>query len=284
MTRRPKVVVIILNWNGRALTLKCLETVAACPYDPIEVLVVDNGSDDGSIGAIREAFPQVAVLELDENLGYARGNNAGLAWALQRNPDWILFLNNDTEVAPDLLEQLIKGTEVFPDGGLFGPKVFYADRRQVIWYAGGEVNLLLGRLRHRGIREQDNGQYDEPCRTDFVSGCCMLIRAEAAQTLGGFDPAYAMYVEDADLCYRARERYGNCYYLPDGKVWHAVSSSLGGVLSGRKVWLKFASSMRFFWRYAPWWYWPSILMYQLLYYGVLGPGKYGRQRWQWKQK
>jgi len=280
MTRRPKVAIVILNWNGRELTLRCLKTVTKLTYDPVQVLVVDNGSEDGSIDAIQAAFPQVSVLALKENLGYALGNNAGLKWALPRNPDWILFLNNDTEVAPDLLTQLIEGTRTFPNGVIFGPKIYYADFKQAIWYAGGDVNLLFGRLRHRGIREQDSGQYDEPCRTDFVSGCCMLIRADAAQTLGGFDPAYAMYVEDADLCYRARERYGNCYYLPDGKVWHAVSSSLGGELSLRKVYLKWLSGMRFFWRYARWWRWPSILMYQLLYYGVLGPGKYIRRGWQ----
>ncbi len=275
----PKVTIIVLNWNGRELTLKCLRSLDKLRYEGVTILVVDNGSQDGSAAAIRDQFPNVKLLPLTQNLGYALGNNAGLEAALKEEPQWIMFLNNDTEVAPDLLTELIRGTEGYPEGGVFGPKIYYHGPGDIIWYAGGEVDLRLGRLRHRGIRQHDRGQYDEPGRTDFVSGCCLLIRADLAGELAGFDPAYTMYVEDADLCYRARRLQAGCYYLPAGKVWHAVSSSMGGVLSLRRVGHKFISSMRFLGRYARSWYWPSILAYQVVYYGLLGPVIYARQRW-----
>ncbi len=274
----PEVVIIVLNWNGRDLTLKCLRSLDRLQYERVTILVVDNGSQDGSTAAIRDQFPNVKLLPLAQNLGYARGNNAGLEAALKEQPQWIMFLNNDTEVAPDLLTELIRGTERYPEGGIFGPKIYYDGPEDIIWYAGGEVDLRLGRLRHRGIRHRDRGQYDQPGKTDFVTGCCLLIRADLAGELAGFDPAYSMYVEDADLCYRARRLGVDCCYLPAGKVWHAVSSSMGGVFSLRKVGHKFLSSMRFLWRYARVWHWPSIAAYQVVYYGLLGPVSYARQR------
>jgi len=192
---------------------------------------------------------------------------------------WVMFLNNDTEVEPGLLTAFMDGAERFPSGGVFGPKILYGGEDDLIWYAGGEVNLPLGRTRHRGIRERDQGQHDEPGPTDFVSGCCLLIKADLARRLGGFDTTYPMYTEDVDLCYRAGRLGAACYYLPAARVWHYVSSSVGGEFSLRKVWLKWRSSMRFFRRYAKPWYWATILGYQVLYFGVLGPARYIRRRW-----
>ena len=284
---RPLVTIIVLNWNARALVLQCLRSLEQLTYDPYSVIAVDNGSQDGSAEAIQTAFPQVQLLALPENLGNARGFNAGMEEGLKANPSWILFLNNDTEVAPDLLEELTRGAEKFPDGGVFSPKIYYGADPSQIWYAGGEVDFRLGRMRHRGIREQDTGQYDEPGPTHFVSGCCMLVRADLARQLGGFDVTFTMsrfqrspgYGEDVDFCYRARQQLADCYFLPGGRVWHYVSRSMGGELSLRKVFLKFLSTMRFFWRFGKPWHWPSILLYQALYYVVLGPARYIRHRW-----
>ncbi len=286
--KEPSVAIIVLNWNGRELILQCLRSLEQLRYGNYAIVVVDNGSQDGSVEAIKAQFPQVQVLPLPENLGNARGFNAGMEVGLKANPHWILFLNNDTEVAPDLLAEFMHGVEKYPDGGVFAPKIYYGREDNLIWYAGGEVNFRLGRMRHRGIRERDRGQYDEPGRTDFVSGCCLLARADLAHQLGGFDETFTIsrhrqspgYGEDVDFCYRAQHQQAACYYLPAGKVWHYISSSMGGELSLRKVLLKFLSTMRFFWRYGKVWYWGSILGYQLLYYGVLGPGKYIQRRWQ----
>ena len=275
----PTVYIVVLNYNGRDLTFQCLNSLQQLHYGNHTILLVDNGSSDGSVEAISSAFPAVQVVALPENLGYARGNNTGLEIALEHDPDWVMFLNNDTEVDPDLLAAFMEAAERVPEGGILGPKIYYGGEEQLLWYAGGEICLPLGRTRHRGIREHDHGQYDEPDRTDFISGCCLLIRGELVRQLGGFDPAYPMYNEDADLCYRARQLGVDSYYVPAARVWHYVSSSVGGELSLRKVWLKWQSSMRFFRRYARPWYWITILGYQALYYGILGPAKYIRRRW-----
>ncbi|UCH62336.1 MAG: glycosyltransferase family 2 protein [Fidelibacterota bacterium] len=277
-SQEPRIVIIVLNWNGREITLQCLRSLERLKYGNYATILVDNGSRDGSVEAVSTDFPQVKVLSLPVNLGFAGGNNAGLEVALQQNPDWIMFLNNDTEVAPDLLTALTSGIKRFPDGAVFGPKIYYGEEEDLIWYAGGEMNLPLGRLRHRGIRERDQGQYNQAGPTDFVSGCCLLIRADLVRQLGGFDPSYVMYTEDADLCYRVRQLGFSCYYLPDGRIKHYLSSSIGGELSLRKVYLKWRSGMRFLRLYASPWHWPSIIVYQLLYYSVLGPARYIRRR------
>ena len=284
--KEPLVAIIVLSWNGRELTLQCLRSLEQLRYGNYATVVVDNGSQDGSVEAIRAEFPQVEILPLPENLGNAGGFNAGMEVGLKARPDWIMFINNDTEVAPDLLTAFMTGVARFPDGGVFGPKIYYGGDDDLIWYAGGEVNFLWGRTRHRCIRERDRGQFDDPGRTDFVSGCCMFVRAYLAQQLGGFDETFTIsrfrqspgYGEDVDFCYRAQRQQAACYYLPAGKVWHHISSSMGGELSLRKVLLKFLSTMRFFWRHGRLWYWPSILAYQLLYYWVFGPVKYIHRR------
>ncbi len=274
----PAVTIIVLNWNGRDLLLRCLRSLARLDDVGTTVLVVDNGSHDGSLDAVKADYPQVQRLALPENIGFARGNNAGLELALQAQPHWIMFLNNDTEVAPDLVSALVAGAAEFPAGGVFGPKIYYGGQERRIWYAGGEVNLPLGRIRHRGIRALDSGQYDLPGPTDFVSGACLLIRAQLARTLGGFDTAYPMYMEDVDLCERARRSGAGVFYLPGGTLWHHVSSSIGGELSLRKAALKLRASLLYYRRYARPWHWPTILLYQLLYYTVLGPLRYLRSR------
>ncbi|MQY64027.1 MAG: glycosyltransferase, partial [Calditrichaeota bacterium] len=118
--KEPSVTIIVLNWNGRELTLQCLRSLEQLRYGNYATVVVDNGSQDGSVESVRAEFPRVKVVPLPENLGYAQGNNAGLEAALKQNPDWIMFLNNDTEVDPDLLAALMKSVERFPDGAVFG--------------------------------------------------------------------------------------------------------------------------------------------------------------------
>ena len=275
---QPLVAIIVLNWNGRDLLLRCLRSLARLDDARNTVLVVDNGSRDGSLEAVEAAYPQVQRLALPENRGFARGNNAGLELALKAHPDWIMFLNNDTEVAPDLVSALVAGAAEFPHGGIFGPKIYYGGQQRRIWYAGGEVALPLGRIRHRGIRSRDHGQYDLPGPTDYVTGACLLIRAELARALGGFDTAYPIYMEDVDLCTRARRAGAGVIYLPAGTLWHHVSSSTGGEASLRKAALKLRGSLLYYRRYARPWHWPTILLYQLLYVAVLGPLRYLRSR------
>jgi len=137
----PSVTIIVLNWNGGQDTLACLESLAQLDYPEFGVLVVDNGSTDGSLQAVQERFPEIPIIETGENLGYAGGSNVGLRWALDHGADYALLLNNDTVVAPDFLRLLVEAVGADPRIGIAGPTICYYDRPEVIWSAGGEHRL-----------------------------------------------------------------------------------------------------------------------------------------------
>jgi GT2 family glycosyltransferase len=224
MREMSRVVIIVLNWNGLADTLKCLESLVCLDYPDYKVVVVDNGSTDGSPAHIRERFPDVALIENGENLGFAGGNNVGLRWALGQGADYVLLLNNDTEVAKDSLSLLVKAAEADQRIGVAGPTVCYYDRPPIIWSAGGGIDWRRGKTWMMGLNEPDIGQFGEdPREVDFVTGCVLLVRARAVEEVGELDERFFMYYEDTEWCVRIA-RAGYCIvHVPRAKVWHKIS-------------------------------------------------------------
>jgi GT2 family glycosyltransferase len=247
----PRVAVIVLTWNGKSLTLDCLETLARSTYDNIEILIVDNASTDGTAEAIAEIYgDRFTVLVNDTNLGFAGGNNVGIRHALAIGADYVLLLNNDTLVDSELIGHLAAAISISDDVGIVGPKIYYASPPDQIWYAGGKINLARGTARHIGIREKDIGQYDTLQDVDYVTGCALMVRREVIDRIGSLDPAFNAYYEDADFCVRARRSGYRVVFVPAGHVWHRISSSTGGQLSKKKITLKLGSTWTFFRRYA----------------------------------
>jgi len=254
-----RVAVIVLNWNGKDLTLDCLHSLAAVATPNVDLIVVDNASVDGSVEAIRKAFPgRVTVVENDDNLGFARGNNVGIRYALDRGAEFVLLLNNDTVVDPGLVDHMLRPFDTDPRVGIAGPKIYYYTPHDQIWFAGGEVFLARGTTRHIGIREPDHGQFDEPRDVDYVTGCALMARREVFEKVGMLDPSYVAYYEDTDFCMRARRAGYRVVYLPEGRVWHKISASTGGQLGRRKIVRKLKSTWKFFVRYARPWHWLTI--------------------------
>ena len=258
----PRVVVIVLTWNGRDLTLACLESLRSARATGVEIVVVDNGSSDGTASAIRERHGErVTIIENAANLGFSAGNNVGIAYALRRGARFLLLLNNDTAVDPDFIEELVRPLEQDPHIGITGPKIYYYTPRDRIWFAGGEVRMARGLARHVGIRETDHGQYDVPREVDYVTGCALMARREVYEEVGLLDPSYAAYFEDTDLCIRAGRAGYSLLYVPTAKVWHKISASTGGQLSRRKMARKLRSGARFFSRYARPYHWLTIPLF-----------------------
>jgi GT2 family glycosyltransferase len=135
MLRLPRVDIIVLNWNGLRDTLHCLQSLKRADYPAFRVLVVDNGSSDASSTSIRQRFPEVTLIENSENLGFTGGNNIGMRQALEEEADYVLLLNNDTEVAPDAVRLLVETAESDPRIGIAGPIIYYYDRPKMIWEA-----------------------------------------------------------------------------------------------------------------------------------------------------
>lgn len=250
-----KVAVILVNWNGREVTLDCLRSLRAVRSHALHVLVVDNASTDGSVEAIQLNFPEAEILQQSSNLRFAGGNNAGIKRALELNAEYILLLNNDTVVDPSVVQALVGRMDADQQCGMVAPKIYYYDRPEVLWFAGAKVSFWTGTMRHIGIREVDCGQHDRARETDYATGCCTLIRSSVVRAAGVLDESYFMYGEDADWSMRVKRAGYTVWYEPEGKVWHKLSVSAGGHLSAFKLRNKLISSFRFFSRYAKWYHW-----------------------------
>lgn len=219
----PHVVVIILNWNGLADTLECLESLACLDYPNHEVVVVDNGSTDGSVEAIRGHFPNVTLIENDENLGYAEGNNRGAEYALQAEADYMFVLNNDTVLCQDILTRLVVAAEANPRVGAVGPKIYYHAQPRRIWFAGGMIDWQRGVTVNLGADEYDVGQFEKVRSVDFLAGCALLIKRETWENVGSFDSRFFMYWEETDWCTRVRLAGYDLLFVPQAKMWHKIS-------------------------------------------------------------
>ncbi|MDP3998644.1 MAG: glycosyltransferase family 2 protein [bacterium] len=235
-----KISLIILNWNGKADALACLKSLRelrVMNYE-LRIIIVDNASEDSSVEEIHKKFPQVVILENNENLGFAEGNNVGIREALKEGADCIILLNNDTLVDNDLVEELLKAAESDPIIGVVSPKIYFApgfefhkdrykgeDRGKVIWYAGGEIDWQNVLGSHRGVDEVDSGQYNKVEETNFATGCCMLVKREVFKTTGLLDKKYFLYYEDTDFCQRARRAGYKILYTPKAIVWHKNAAS-----------------------------------------------------------
>jgi len=217
----PRVVLVILTWNQCDLMLECLKSVVSLDYpaDSLQIIVVDNGSTDGTAQAIRGRYPTVMLFETGENLGYAEGNNVGIRYALRNGAKYILVLNNDVRVAPDTLDRLVSAAERFPDAAFLGPKIYHLDNPDQIQSAGAELDYLW-RSRQRGQDEPDIGQFDMVKEVDYVIGAAVLVRAELLGEIGLLDADFFLYREDVDWCLRARRLGYRILYVPEAEAWH----------------------------------------------------------------
>ena len=218
----PRVTILILNWNGLQDTLACLASLQCVKYPNFDILVVDNGSCDGSTTVIRERFPEVRVIENERNLGFTGGNNVGLRH-LAQGVDYVLLLNNDTEVAPDFLGRLVDVAEADPGIGIVGPKIYYHEQPVVIWSAGGTIDWQRGKSRMLELDELDEGQSGVvPREVDFVSGCALLVKRAVLEQIGLLDERFFAYYEEIEWCVRAKREGFKIVHVPRAKVWHKI--------------------------------------------------------------
>ncbi|HEY3959507.1 MAG TPA: glycosyltransferase family 2 protein [Solirubrobacteraceae bacterium] len=222
---------IVLNWNGREDTLRCLESLVAVEHSDMGIVCVDNGSSDGSQRAIRERFPQarVVLIEAGSNLGYSAGNNLGLRYALEHGMRWAMLVNNDATVAPDVLTGFERAARARPRAGILAGKVLLADRPQTIWFAGQRVSELLGYSgRPRGYGRPDGPRYGRVQPTGRAVGALMAISREAIEQAGLLAEDLFLYVEDVDWALRVRAAGFEVVFAPAARAWHRVSASTGG--------------------------------------------------------
>ena len=247
---QPTVYIIILNWNGQEVLGPCLDSLMRVTDPQLEIIVVDNGSTDSSREIVRQGFPGVELIENGENLLFAAGNNVGIEVALERGAEFILLLNNDTEVDPLFAAEMLRA---FDDSavGVAGPKIYYYDDQERIWYGGGGFNRLTGVPFHCGLRRMEGPSEDTPGETGWVTGCALMARREVFEQIGHLDPSYTIYCEDVDFCLRAASAGWSLRYVPSAKLWHKVSSSSGGGMTPFKLENRIAGTWKLFARHRP---------------------------------
>jgi GT2 family glycosyltransferase len=247
----PLVAVILVAYGGRDDTVACIKSIQQSDYSNFRIILVDNDSPDDTSQFVRGTFPDVLLVESERNLGFAGGNNLGIDKALELNADYIFLLNNDTEIAPDTIGKLVDSAGKSERIGAIGPKIYYFEKKDTIWSAGGIIDFRWSNLYHRGIRRTDSAEYNIKREVDYLTGCALMFPSDRVKEIGKLDESFWMYYEDADFCMRLKRAGYSIIYEPESKVWHKVSSSTGGNLSCRKMWMKFKSGLEFFQRYSP---------------------------------
>lgn len=232
--KKPKVSIIILNWNGWQDTLECLESLSKISYPYYEVIVVDNASEDDSVKKIKEwtkkkSIKNFSLIENKENYGFAKGNNIAIRQALKKKEnDYVLLLNNDVIVDKNFLNELVKVAESKPKIGIIGSKIYFypPKRKNIIQSCGAGMDLKTGRLVNYGDGEMDSKQFKKTKKVIYVYGASILIKREVLEKVGLFDEKFFAIAEDADLCLRAKKAGFLIYCAPQSKVWHKSEASI----------------------------------------------------------
>jgi len=241
MQKSPDISIVLLNWNGMEDTLACLDSLRSLTFTNYNIIVVDNGSTDGSVHEIKTNFPDLTVIETGQNLGYAEGNNVGIRYALEHDAEFIFLLNNDTIVAPDVLDQLANAALQNPDAGVFGATLFYMDKPDTVWFAGAQWNAqkLVFDFPYQDQTLPNNIN----TATDYACGAALFFRAEVAHSIGLLDARFFLVWEESDWCLRATRAGYGCKQVPTAYVWHKVGASFSGESSPLRQYFSFRNRL-----------------------------------------
>jgi GT2 family glycosyltransferase len=229
MSGAPDLSIVIVAWNVRDLVLDCLASIAAARLAfAYEVILVDNGSADGTVAAVARQFPEVQVIALPRNIGFGAGNNQGMLKASGRH---IVLLNSDTIVLPGGLERCVAYLDAHPDVGVVGPQLLNPDRSKQNCIHNSPTLVsevvsqsLLRRLFPRRWPSKQN-HYAAPIEVEAVLGACLFLRAEVLREVGPIDEDYFFFLEETDWCHRIRRRGWRVVHLPDAFVIHLYGES-----------------------------------------------------------
>jgi len=249
MNFEPKISIIIVNYNGQDFLTDCLESVLKSDYPDFEVILVDNNSSDDSINIVKNKFSQVKIIINKKNLGFARANNIGIKQAIG---DAIFLLNNDTVIDPQLIKRLVSELFKTENIGIVGPKIYFANTENIIWFAGGKIDWENFNSWHLNRNKTDQDLASDVLReVDFITGCALMIKKDVINKIGLLDNKFFAYYEDADWCQRAKKAGFKIVYVPFGGVWHIKSATARRYVSYRLKYNLWRNRFIFYWRYAP---------------------------------
>ena len=249
-----KVSVVILNWNGVEMLRTFLPSVLVCSSGhEVEICVADNGSTDNSCEMLKEEFPTVRLIQLDDNYGFAEGYNRALS---QVEAEYVVLLNSDVEVTPDWLEPLVSFMDEHPEVAACQPKILSQKNRSYFEYAGaagGYIDYLgypfcRGRIFEKV--EKDDGQYNTNRSVFWATGAALMIRQDIYDRVGGLDGRFFAHMEEIDLCWRLRSRGYGIFCIPGSTVFHVGGATLKKE-NPRKTFLNFRNNLLMLYKNLP---------------------------------
>ncbi len=241
--RSPRVAALVLNWRLPDVTLQCLADLRSSGGPDLDILVMDNGSGDGSVERLEAGMNGTELMAFPENLGYCAAMNRGIAWAREHGADLVLFVNNDMRLPEGFLEPMIDVLTNDPGVAGVSPTILRRDGR--VWCEGGDVAFHPNALKLRGEGREPSPVSGGPVAVDFLAGACALYRLSDLEAVGDLDEAYFMYWEDVDLGWRLRASGKRVLWLPWTRVTHLSSSSSGGGRSAMRKYMGGVNSVRY---------------------------------------
>jgi GT2 family glycosyltransferase len=244
------LVAIVVNWNLKQDTIFCVESLLAAGVPIDRVVVVDNGSSDGSISVLKERFGlSLHIIQSKNNLGFGGGSNLGIQYALDQGTKWLLLLNNDAYVAPNFLSVMNDAIKSKESLSIIGPVILYHDSPDHIWFFGDR--LIPGLLATTSLYRGDiyHEQFPPLVSVDFVNGSSMLVKSDVFKQIGLFDPEYFMYAEEVDFCWRARMAGFQLAVATRARAWHKVSMSSNRDRPASRY-MRIRNQIRFYRKYA----------------------------------
>lgn len=226
-----KLAVILVNYNGKQYNEACIESLLKQRGgSETKIVIVDNASRDDSMQIIEKRFggdSRIETICLDDNYGFSYANNVGIRRAMEWRADYVLLLNNDTEAEENLFSELLACADRHPNS-MVAPKIYYSDRRNVIWSAGGAVSPIIRKVRHIGLDQEDAGQFEQEHRIGFATGCSLLLPRTVIDRAGLLDERFFLYYEDTEYCFRLQKMGIEIWYCPQARLYHKVGGGSGG--------------------------------------------------------
>jgi GT2 family glycosyltransferase len=270
----PSVAVVMLHWGSEEVTKRGLQSLGRIAYPAASVILIDN-TDTLPASVTGWAHPlSLDLVRPGRNLGFAEGCTVGMSMGVERGAEYVLLLNNDVVVDPLFLDRLVAAARACPEAGLFCPQIEFLEDRGRVWYGGGDFSLWRGIPRHTHWRTSATGDLS-PRRSDFATGCAMLITARVIRTVGAFDARFFAYGEDLDLSLRARQARFEIMVDPSSVIWHA------GVYDSQRAALRLYYSTRnlleVMRKHARWIQWvsfvPNFMIFWVGYYAALATAR-----------
>ncbi len=268
----PRTAIILLNWNSYEHTANCIQSLHACQGEGFDIIVVDNGSQDGSMQEIRDNFPEVILLSFEKNLGFAGGNNSGFEYALEHQYEYIMMLNNDVFVEPTFVFHLLNYMDYHPEVGAIQPKIFFNDDRSKIWNGGSKYASFFGWTYSNKYMQKEGELQKAVHEVDWITGCALLVRSSVLKQTGLLNEHFFIYYEDVDLSFRIKKAGYKLIFHPDSIIYHIAGMSNKSKKKGPEGYanpivhyLNFRNHLWFLRTWTKWYQWPTTILTYFAY-------------------